>query len=317
MTNNDFPSNLVVKCNKEEAYKFIEWCKSNDLNFLGGSDNTPDNPWNFNVYNKKYIGYNLQGFITFSKISYYESETNYEIISFKEFMIRYKQIYFKTKDQEYNKKVIKYLESIGGVNNTLSGKTCNAIYYINEDNIIKCAYYKNSFSNYLELKLEDVMETKEIHIEIPEGYCIDEENSSFTCIKFKPKKLTYEDVAKKLFKGARPYFFGTDGEIHEYYETCNNYVVPNLCSSKKQAEKIIALNKLINVAKYFNGDWKPDFDCDNSNFSFELNFGKALVISSYSTLNCGIPCFKTRELAEQAIDILGEETIKLALSTDF
>ena len=45
------------------------------------------------------------------------------------------------------------------------------------------------------------METKEIKINIPEGYEMDKENSTFECIKFKPikKELTYEDVAEELF----------------------------------------------------------------------------------------------------------------------
>lgn len=34
------------------------------------------------------------------------------------------------------------------------------------------------------------METKEIKINIPEGYEIDKENSTFECIKFKPSKNT-------------------------------------------------------------------------------------------------------------------------------
>lgn len=33
------------------------------------------------------------------------------------------------------------------------------------------------------------METKEIKINIPKGYEIDKENSTFECIKFKPKKI--------------------------------------------------------------------------------------------------------------------------------
>lgn len=41
--------------------------------------------------------------------------------------------------------------------------------------------------------------------------------------------------------------------------------------------------------------------------------GDAFTMESYSNTNCGTPCFKSKELAEQAIKILGEETIKLAL----
>ena len=48
------------------------------------------------------------------------------------------------------------------------------------------------------------METKEIKINIPKGYEIDKENSTFECIKFKSiKNITYEDCCKKLFPNCK------------------------------------------------------------------------------------------------------------------
>ena len=45
------------------------------------------------------------------------------------------------------------------------------------------------------------METKELKIQVPEGYEIDEENSTFECIKFKQiKDATYKDICSNLFK---------------------------------------------------------------------------------------------------------------------
>lgn len=52
---------------------------------------------------------------------------------------------------------------------------------------------------------------------------------------------------------------------------------------------------------------------------------KYFIIISYNNIeisnnwidNAGAIYFKTRELAQRAIEILGEETIKLALSTDW
>lgn len=57
------------------------------------------------------------------------------------------------------------------------------------------------FDQVINKKENNNMETKEIKIDVPEGYEIDEENSTYECIKFKPikKKLTYKDVAKELF----------------------------------------------------------------------------------------------------------------------
>ena len=45
------------------------------------------------------------------------------------------------------------------------------------------------------------MKTKELKIQVPKGYEIDKENSTFECIKFKPikKDITYQNVGEKIF----------------------------------------------------------------------------------------------------------------------
>lgn len=60
------------------------------------------------------------------------------------------------------------------------------------------------------------MNTEEIKITVPEGYEIDKENSTFECIKFKKKGLTYKDVAEKLFKNKKTYFLCTLGGIRDF-----------------------------------------------------------------------------------------------------
>lgn len=161
------------------------------------------------------------------------------------------------------------------------------------------------------------METKEIKIQVPEGYEIDKANSTFECIKFKPKKLTYEDVAKALFTDKTIYYPNMIGEI-EFVEAISepNYIVtdPGNASSAKQVSKLLALNKLINVAKYLNGDWEPNFTNNEQKKWVIFMNENSLMIDYKRVFNFGTPCFRTKELAEQAIEIFGEETIKLALA---
>ena len=159
------------------------------------------------------------------------------------------------------------------------------------------------------------MKTKEVKIQVPEGYEIDRENSTFECIKFKPKTLTYEDIALSLFKGKTAYYLDGDGallktQLYNYADGIND---PNNAPTKQQWEKLLALNKLINVAKYLNEGWQPDFT-DYQNKYYIYYFGNKPSISCIQNTNFGIPYFKSHELAKQAIEILGEETIKLALS---
>lgn len=97
------------------------------------------------------------------------------------------------------------------------------------------------------------METKEIKIDIPEGYEIDKENSTFECIKFKPSKcVTYKDVCDNIFAENYGYYISPSGNIcgtslKEFAYDADN--APN----KKQLERLLALNQLMNIAYYYNG----------------------------------------------------------------
>lgn len=165
------------------------------------------------------------------------------------------------------------------------------------------------------------MDNKELKIVPPDGYSIDYENSTFECIKFKPikkKKLTYDDIAKELFESKETFWMGhndvssTGGGAGFAYADVDN------CTSEKQVEKLIAINKLMNVAKYLNGNWKPNFEENTPKYYIENNQHLKLIKIDYTCRNIySIVYFKTEELAEQAIEILGEDTIRLALSTNW
>lgn len=99
------------------------------------------------------------------------------------------------------------------------------------------------------------METKESKIQIPEGYEIDKENSTFECVKFKPiikKNITYEEVCNKLFSTDKVGFYITDGggidsSIIDYYAMDKNNA-----TNREQLKRILALNQLLNIAEYYN-----------------------------------------------------------------
>lgn len=152
-----------------------------------------------------------------------------------------------------------------------------------------------------------------IEIEIPNNKEIDwEASAKQKQIVFKNKQLTYEDVCKELFAKGH-FFIETDSEIRFL-----NFVAldDNAATSKHQLECILAKNKLANTAVYLNNGWKPNLRQD---------YGCCLAIDCYDRLiieGCALLCthsagkimFKSEELARQAIEILGEETVKLALT---
>jgi hypothetical protein len=160
----------------------------------------------------------------------------------------------------------------------------------------------------------------EIKIDIPEGTEAYLENN---IIKFRPikKELTYDDIAKELFKDKKTYYTDAFCNIKFIKALNNDYNDTNNCTSEKQAKKLLAINQLMNVAKYLNGGWQPDWDNKNKieyKYYLYIDYPGNKIEIAYVASCCsdGI-YFKSKELAQQAIDILGEETIKLSLCTDW
>lgn len=93
----------------------------------------------------------------------------------------------------------------------------------------------------------------------------------------------------------------------------------------RQAQKLVALNKLMNVAYYLNGKWRWEFKNGKNSDKFVGYFpiltkdGKGVDVGVSYNFYGGDSCvyFKTEEDAYKAIEILGEENIKRALSTDW
>ena len=96
------------------------------------------------------------------------------------------------------------------------------------------------------------MKTKELKIQVPEGYEIDKENSTFECIKFKQiKDTTYEDICNNLFKSG--YYINNSGKIVRVSDFNEGVKKDkNNATNKKQLKRILALNQLLNIAEYYN-----------------------------------------------------------------
>ena len=158
---------------------------------------------------------------------------------------------------------------------------------------------------------------KQITITVPDNCELKQNGNTYTIVE-KEKKLTYNDVAEKLFGSRKDIHY--IGEYGEIFKTKAKRIYDlNNCTSEKQAKKLLAINKLMNVAKYLNGDWQPDWN--------DAEECKHYISLEHVNNNLSIDCtmlfqendvyFKSEELAQQAIEILGEETIKLALCTDY
>lgn len=139
-------------------------------------------------------------------------------------------------------------------------------------------------------------------------------------IKFRPiENPQYKDVTKFLFKDKKVYYPSCEGNICYFYcaDKEQYYIDPRYGTSEKQIKKIFAINKLLNVAKFLNQGWTPDWS-SSTEFKYFLHIvSNKVQICCMNTYNVASAYFKTDELAKKAIEILGEDVIKLALSTDY
>lgn len=143
---------------------------------------------------------------------------------------------------------------------------------------------------------------KEQIIQLPDNFEVKEIKDG-KIILVEKKKLTYENILIELKPIIHVTSLSTGVDLY--------------ATSNKMFRKIEAINKLTIVAKYLNGDWQPDWNsqCEKKCYIY---IGEKQIRITYtcSTQSSDI-YFKTEKLAEQAIEILGEETIRLALCTDY
>ena len=108
------------------------------------------------------------------------------------------------------------------------------------------------------------METKELKIQIPEGYKIDKENSTFEKIVFKKKDTkprSWEEYCKN-FKGQYYYIQDNRDNIATSF-TPDGYglvsAYKNYIPTKELTEAFLAMMQLMSLRQAWIGDWKPDW----------------------------------------------------------
>lgn len=134
-----------------------------------------------------------------------------------------------------------------------------------------------------------------------------------------PERM-YDHICHQLFLSGA--YQEDNGQI-DFYKDVNATYCLNF-TTKRQCEKIIALNKILNLVKYFNGDWKVDWSSDTAKWIIYLESymdDEPKVKINYTVHDIyhlqSIFFLKSREDAEKIVEILGEDTIKLALTTDY
>ena len=130
---------------------------------------------------------------------------------------------------------------------------------------------------------------KELKIEVPQGYEIDRQKSTFEKIVFKkipenPK--TWEDYCK-LTKGSYSNYASTTNMVDKdrYTGAYNEF------TTKERAEQFIALGKLLQLRDYWVGNWKRN--SDNIYIIF-----KNVIVATVNNNDFPLS-FPTREMAKR------------------
>ena len=137
--------------------------------------------------------------------------------------------------------------------------------------------------------MENETKGNKLTINIPIGMEIDVENSDLKAgvIMFKKKLINYNDVWSTIITKS------VSSEVELFVKNQN---------------KLAAINKLMNIASYYNGDWKPDWK-NSGEYKYNIMRTGAYGITTSSIYNEGAVYFKNKDDAQAVIDNPNFKTI--------
>ena len=151
-----------------------------------------------------------------------------------------------------------------------------------------CAFNKrtdNTSVIFKEVKKYMEIKNNQLTIDIPEGHIIDVEHSDLSkgIIKFKKSDVTYKDIEDTL-------------NLEEN--------LTGVAANVNNVAKLSAIDKLINIATYYNKGWKPDW---NNGIEFKYYIVFDYFDDMYKTKSKSQTCndiiyFAHREDAQAVID---------------
>lgn len=141
------------------------------------------------------------------------------------------------------------------------------------------------------------METKEMKIQVPEGYEIDREKSTF-------KKIVFKKIEKKLPKSWKEFgevqgWFVSELSDIDYSEGhSTDYRDKNVFPTRAEAEACLALSQLCQLRDRYNDGWKPDWKNEKElKYVIEI-FWDNIVKREYEC-RYKVLAFKTEELRDE------------------
>lgn len=145
------------------------------------------------------------------------------------------------------------------------------------------------------------MSTKELKIQVPEGYEIDRENSTFEKIVFKKVEKELPKSWKDLYE-VKGWFVGDESRLCSI-ETCNwakdNH--KNIFPTKEEAEACLALAQLCQLRDRYNGGWKPNWE-DGDEQKYVIKIGRGETTKCILTVTSSVLSFKSAYLRDKFLE---------------
>ena len=141
------------------------------------------------------------------------------------------------------------------------------------------------------------MSNKELKIQVPEGYVIDREKSTFEKIVFKRKELPKSWEELETIKGSYINNYSRICDFRGFTKEDNKNVFP----TKKEAEACLALAQLCQLRDRYNNGWKPDWK-DDGEIKHCIEFFKGKIQKNYYHVLKRVLCFKTQELRDKFLE---------------
>ena len=137
---------------------------------------------------------------------------------------------------------------------------------------------------------------KSVQIEVPQGYEIDQDRSTFTNIVFRPIKekelpKTWEELER--VEG----WYVNGGSDLRSTESAANSINKNTFVTKEQAEAAVALAQLSQLREIYRKGWEPNWKEDSFKYVIEKYSGK-VVGASYYQLSLFL-AFQSREVRDK------------------
>ncbi len=128
--------------------------------------------------------------------------------------------------------------------------------------------------------------------------------------------ITYDDICKDLFYNKDAYYLDESNKVSSLVMTSSNYNDFDNCTSIAQAKRMIAFNKLQNIAKYLNKGWGPDFCGLEEKWAIVKERGGFTPKYNQYTNDASV-YFKSDQLTNEAIRLMGEDSLNDLFSTDW